>query len=330
MIDMNKTLGIGSKKARLFGIISILILAVILPLLFGMNLYLLTLLVLMVIFIIYASSWNFLTYTGQGSLGHAAFFGLGGYASALIATASGLSPYITIFLGGGAAALVGLLIAVICVRLKEWFLAMVTFGFAIIIQTLIVSQFAAVSGGWDGIAAPRLVPSTVANYQLIEYYSIVLIAVMVILVFWIILRSKIGLAFAAIRENELEARAAGIDPVRYRLFAFMVSAYFSGVAGALEIHNLGYITPEIFGVDISFWPIIYSISGGLGTLAGPIVGTIVITVLWDSLQTLGITYARFIIIGLLLVLIIIFLPKGLISLPEKIQKYLEKRGKIPE
>jgi len=327
MIDMDKSLGIGSKKIRIYGTISLLVLAIILPLIFGMNLYLLTLLILMIIFIIYASSWNFLTYTGQGSLGHAAFFGLGGYASALIASASGLSPYITIFIGGGAAALVGLFIGAVCVRLKEWFLAMVTFGFAIIIQTLMVSQFAGVTGGWDGIAAPRLISSDVPNYQLIEYYSIILIAVFVILLFWFILKSKIGLAFAAIRENEMEARAAGIDPVKYRLFAFLVSAYFSGVAGALEIHNLGYITPEIFGVDISFWPIIYSISGGLGTLAGPIVGTIVITFIWDGLQSFGLTYLRFVIIGLLLVLIIIFLPKGLISLPDKIKGYLDKKKK---
>jgi branched-chain amino acid transport system permease protein len=327
MIDMNKTLGIESKKIRLYGVIFLLVLAFILPLIIGLNLYILTVLILMVIFIIYASSWNFLTYTGQGSLGHAAFFGLGGYISAMVAAASGISPYLTMLVGGGAAALVGLFIGVICVRLKEWFLAMVTFGFAIIIQTLMVSQFASVTGGWDGIAAPRLISSDIPNYLLVEYYSIVLIAAFVILLFWLILRSKVGLAFAAIRENEMEARAAGIDPVRYRLFAFVVSAYFSGVAGALEIHHLGYITPEIFSVDISFWPIIYSISGGLGTLAGPIVGTIVITVLWDGLQTLGITYARFIIIGLLLVLIIIFLPKGLISLPDRVRKYLEERQK---
>jgi len=327
MIDMDKTLGIGSKKARFYGIILLLLVAAVIPWLFGLNLYVLTLLVLMVIFIIYASSWNFLTYTGQGSLGHAAFFGLGGYASAIIASSSGLSPYITIFFGGAAAALVGLFIGAICVRLKEWFLAMVTFGFAIIIQTLMVSQFAGWSGGWDGIAAPRLIPTSVPNYQIIEYYSIVLIAVFVILLFYIILKSKIGLAFAAIRENEVEARAAGIDPVRYRLFAFLVSAYFSGVAGALEIHNMGYITPEIFGVDISFWPIIYSISGGLGTLAGPIVGTIVITLIWDTLQSFGLTYLRFVIIGLVLVLIIIFLPKGLVSLPDKIKGFLEKRNK---
>jgi branched-chain amino acid transport system permease protein len=299
--------------------------AVLLPLVTSVNVYFLTVLIIMLIFIIFSSAWNFLTYTGQGSLGHAAFFGIGGYISALVAVMSGLTPYLTIFVGGAAAAAVGLFIGIICVRLKEWFLAMVTFGFAIIIQVLVASQFARITGGWDGIAAPPLISSSVPNYLLYIYYSILLIAVIVILLFRFILNSRIGLAFAAIRENELEARAAGIDPVRYKLFAFMISAYFSG--GALEVHYLGYISPEIFGVDISFWPIIYSIAGGLGTLAGPVIGTIVITLIWDGLQSFGLSYARFIIIGLLLILIIIFLPKGLVSLPEKVKEIWVKREK---
>jgi branched-chain amino acid transport system permease protein len=299
--------------------------AVLLPLVTSVNVYFLTVLIIMLIFIIFSSAWNFLTYTGQGSLGHAAFFGIGGYISALVCVMSGITPYVTIFIGGAAAAAVGLFIGIICVRLKEWFLAMVTFGFAIIIQVIVASQFAEITGGWDGIAAPPLISSSVPNYLLYIYYSILLIAVIVILLFRFILNSRIGLAFAAIRENELEARAAGIDPVRYKLFAFMISAYFSGVAGALEIHYLGYISPEIFGVDISFWPIIYSIAGGLGTLAGPIIGTIFITLIWDGLQSFGLSYARFIIIGVLLILVIIFLPKGLVSLPDKLKTMWVKR-----
>lgn len=311
-------------RTTLLAILVTLLCAILVPIVSG-NVYLLTVLIIMLIFIIFSSAWNFLTYTGQGSLGHAAFFGIGGYVSTLIAVKSGLSPYLTIFFGGAAAAFIGLFIGVICVRLKEWFLAMVTFGFAIIIQVLVVSQFASTTGGWDGIAAPPLISSSIPNYLLYEYYSILLIAVLILLLFRIILNSRIGLAFSAIRENELEARAAGIDPVRYKLFAFMVSAYFAGLAGALEIHYLGYITPEIFGVDISFWPIIYSISGGLGTLAGPVIGTVVITLIWDSLQSMGLTYARFIIIGVLLILIIIFLPKGIVSLPERIRSIIDAR-----
>ncbi|MCE5297744.1 MAG: branched-chain amino acid ABC transporter permease [Methanoregulaceae archaeon] len=311
-------------RTTLLVILVTLLCAILFPIVSG-NVYLLTVLIIMLIFIIFSSAWNFLTYTGQGSLGHAAFFGIGGYVSTLIAVKSGLSPYLTIFFGGAAAAFIGLFIGVICVRLKEWFLAMVTFGFAIIIQVLVVSQFASTTGGWDGVAAPPLISSSIPNYLLYEYYSILLIAVLILILFRIILNSRIGLAFSAIRENELEARAAGIDPVRYKLFAFMVSAYFAGLAGALEIHYLGYITPEIFGVDISFWPIIYSISGGLGTLAGPVIGTVVITLIWDSLQSMGLTYARFIIIGVLLILIIIFLPKGIVSLPEKIRSIIDAR-----
>jgi branched-chain amino acid transport system permease protein len=315
------------KTLILYATLAALAGAVLLPLVTSVNVYFLTVLIIMLIFIIFSSAWNFLTYTGQGSLGHAAFFGIGGYISALVAAMSGLTPYLTIFIGGAAAASIGLFIGIICVRLKEWFLAMVTFGFAIIIQVLVASQFARITGGWDGVAAPPLISSSVPNYLLYIYYSILLITVIVILLFRFILNSRIGLAFAAIRENELEARAAGIDPVRYKLFAFMISAYFSGVAGALEVHYLGYISPEIFGVDISFWPIIYSIAGGLGTLAGPIVGTLVITLIWDGLQSFGLTYARFIIIGVLLILIIIFLPKGLVSLPDKLKALQVKREK---
>ncbi|NLD57818.1 MAG: branched-chain amino acid ABC transporter permease [Methanomicrobiales archaeon] len=285
------------------------------------NLFLLNLLSLMLIFIIFSSAWNLLAYSGQGSLGHAAFFGIGAYASTLIASASGITPYITIFLGAGVAAFIGILIGLTCVRLKEWFLAMVTFGFAIIVQTLTVSILAPMTGGWDGISSPRLLSPSIAGYQIIEYYSILLITIAAIVAIWYIMRSRLGLAFSAIRENELEARASGIDPVRYRLIAFALSAYIAGIAGALQIHHIGYITPEIYSVDLSFWPVTYVIFGGLGTLAGPIVGTVVLTVIWEGLKMAGITFARYVIIGVLLIMVIIFLPKGLVSLPERIREW---------
>jgi len=303
-----------------------LILAIAMPLLVGKNLYLLTVLVLMLIFIIYSSAWNFLTFSGQGSLGHAAFLGLGGYAASLAAVHLGLHPLLTLIIGGLFSAFIGILIGVTCVRLREWFLAMVTFGFAVIIQTLVVSQLAPVTGGWDGYAVPKIVSASVPGYLAIEYYTVLLVAVLVLVLFYFILRSRLGLALAAIRENEIEARAAGIDPVPFKLFAFGLSAFVSGIAGALEIFHFGYITPEIFGMDLSFWPVIYSITGGLGTLAGPVVGTIVVTILWDGLNVLGLTYARFVIIGALLILVIIFLPRGLVSLPGEIKRRLERKG----
>ena len=313
---------IRSRDLGFWGWIAALIVGIALPLIPGTSLYFLTVLIIMVIFIIYASAWNFLTYSGQGSLGHAAFFGIGGYISTIVALSTGVSPYLSIFLGGAVTAVVGLLIGMTCVRLKEWFLAMVTFGFAIIIQTLTVSQLSPFTGGWDGLASPRLLSSSIPGYLIWEYYSILAIAAGTILIFHLLLKSRIGLALAAIRENELEARAAGVNPIFFKLLAFVISAFFAGVAGALEVHHFGYITPEIYGVDLSFWPIIYSITGGLGTLAGPVIGTVSVTILWDGLNLFGLTYERYIIIGAILVLTIIFLPRGLTSLVEKVEERL--------
>jgi len=306
------------------GTYAVIAIAVIGPFL-SSNLYLLNILSLMLIFVIFASAWNLLAYSGQGSLGHAAFFGIGAYASTLIAVQSGITPYVTIFIGAGVAAIIGVGIGLTCVRLKEWFLAMVTFGFALIVQTITVSFLAPITGGWDGISSPRLLSPDIPGYQLIEYYSILVITIASIIFISYIMKSRMGLAFSAIRENELEARAAGVDPVRFRLLAFAISAYLSGVAGALQIHHIGYITPEIYGVDISFWPIIYSIFGGLGTLAGPIIGTVVLTIFWEGLKSMGLTFGRFIIIGLLLIIVVIFLPKGIISLPDEILKRWKSR-----
>ena len=307
-----------------YGTILALVIAIAIPFASD-SMFILNLLVLMLIFIIFASAWNLLAFSGQGSLGHAAFFGIGAYASTLIAANSGMSPFITIFLGAAVAAFVGILIGLTCVRLKEWFLAMVTFGFAIIVQTLTVSVLAPVTGGWDGIASSRLLSPSIPGYQLIEYYAVLIITIASIAAIWYIMKTRIGLAFLAIRENELEARAAGIDPVRYRLLAFALSAYFAGVAGALQIHHIGYLTPELYGVDNSFWPVTYVILGGLGTLAGPIVGTIALTIIWEGLKSTGLTFGRYVIVGVMLILAIIFLPRGLVSLPGQVREWFRRR-----
>jgi branched-chain amino acid transport system permease protein len=302
------------------GVIS-LILALLIPIISGINTYLLTVLILMLVFVIYSSAWNLLALSGQGSLGHAAFFGIGGYVSAIIAKSLGLPPLATILVGGLFAAFIGVLIGLTCVRLREWFLAMVTFGFAVIAHT-ITAELSWLTGGWDGLPAKKIIPVSVPNYLMYEYYLMLLLTVVVVVVIWLIMKSRIGLAFEAIRENELEAKVMGINVTKYKLMAFAVSAFFTGIAGALQIHHFGYITPEVYAIDISFLPIIYCISGGLFTIEGPILGTILITLLDEGLTHIGLTYGRLIFIGLILILVVIFLPKGFVSLPEKIKSKL--------
>jgi branched-chain amino acid transport system permease protein len=301
--------------------ISSLILALLIPLMVGINMYLLTVLIFMLVFIVYSSAWNLLAVSGQGSLGHAAFFGMGGYTSAIIANRLGLPLFVTILVGGLFAAVIGVLIGLTCIRMREWFLAMVTFGFAVIAHT-ITTELSWLTGGWDGIPAKNLIAVTIPNYILYEYYLILFIAVVVIIIIYLILKSKMGLALEAIRENELEAKVMGINVTKYKLTAFAISAFFTGIAGALEIHHLGSITPGVYAIDISFWPIIYCISGGLFTIEGPILGTIFIRLLDAGLKNFGFTYERLILIGLILILEVIFLPRGFVSLPKKIKSRL--------
>jgi branched-chain amino acid transport system permease protein len=299
---------------------ALLFLSCIIPLLTWMNLYILEVLTITLIFIIYSSAWNLLALSGQASLGHAAFFGIGGYVSGLISTSLSLPPLLSLFLGGAISAGIGLLIGLTCVNLREWFLGMVTFGFALIVQTIMVGPLAWLTGGWENpVFPPRLlsVSLPVSLSALYEYYLIMAFTLAIILLIYWIKRSRFGLAFIAIRENELEAKVMGIDVYHYRLLAFVLSSYLAGVAGALWAHHFGVITPDAFGLEYSFSPILYCILGGLGTVEGPILGTVVIDVLREATRSFGWTYERFILIGAILILVVIFMPKGLISMVKR-------------
>jgi branched-chain amino acid transport system permease protein len=303
--------------------------------------------------IIYASSWNLLAFSGQGSLGHAAFFGIGAYTSAILTARWEASPFITMFFGGALAALAGLFVGLLCVRLREWFLAMVTFGVPVILTSLTVTHISpipgtgpvrdllnavlgrvssvqSILGGHDGLF-PRAVFSrdfakeVAASYNSMtgaslsykvaasaaEYYVLLALTLAIILVIHIILKTKPGFALAAIRENQLEARSLGVNTTKYKLLAFVMSTFIAGMAGALNAHHIRYVNPAVYSIDNSFNPVIYCIVGGLGTLEGPIIGTVGISVLNEVLKGWGLTYLKNVIIGTIIVVTVLFAPQGL-------------------
>jgi branched-chain amino acid transport system permease protein len=298
-------------------------------------------LTLMIIFALYASSWNLLAYSGQGSLGHAAFLGIGGFASALFATKLGLPPIIGLFVGGLVSAGIGLLIGLACVRLKAWFLAMVTFGFSVIVVT-IISQFDSFFGGMIGFPTPTIFPQP----QVFPFYYVTLAIVVASIgvIFWV-MKSKLGLAFKAIRENEPEARMIGINTGKYRLLAFIISTFFAGLAGGLYAESILFIQVSIFEPYYSFLPLIMSVIGGLATIEGPIIGSVIIVSI-DSFLPLTDKYLqplsplfpgvsnvgpplRLVFLGLFLIVVVIFLPKGITSLLHKGYHYIRKdNGKV--
>ena len=176
-------------KGRL--VLIVIAVALVVPLVLSGN-YMLNILTLVVIFTIYASSWNLLASSGQGSLGHAAFLGIGGFASSLLAINLGIPPIIGIFIAATLSAAIGFLIGITCVRLKAWFLAMVTFGFSIIAATLF-TEFDDVTHAVLGFRTPPLLFSS----RLPFYYFAVLISIACVAVMYFIMKSKMGLAFRA-------------------------------------------------------------------------------------------------------------------------------------
>ena len=282
-------------------------------------------------YIMFSTSWNLLAYSGQASLGHAAFLGIGGFASTILII-NGVTPVLGVFSGALAASLVGLFLGIICVRLKEWFLGLVTFGFAIIMAAVVneLSVFIeAINGilsavGLSGNMDPHMLGGSLGIYSpdivsRAQYYYLFFFAMVgTILASHLVIRSKIGFAFAAIRENQAEAGMMGVDITRYKLIAFMISTFMAGFAGALFAPYNYFINPEIFSIHNSFMPIIMTISGGIGTIGGPIIGALVINILWEQMGLWGMSIDRLLILGVILVLEILFLPKGLMPLIKKI------------
>jgi branched-chain amino acid transport system permease protein len=303
--------------------------AAVLPLVFSGSFFVYVL-TLIVIFALYASSWNLLAYSGQGSLGHAVFLGLGGFTSALAAINLGVPPVISLFVGGALSAGIGLLIGLTCVRLKAWFLAMVTFGFSVIAFSLF-SQFDFILHGNTGFPPRVLIGSGLPFYYLAVSFTAGSMIVM-----YVILRSRMGLAFRAIKENEAESKMVGINTAKYKLMAFVISTFFAGLAGGLYVYFLGYVDNSLFQATNSFTPLIMSVIGGLGSLEGPIIGAAILVsvqtlltlpAVTNSLQNaLGAYFPSvsnvgppltLLGIGVFLVVIVIFAPKGVSSILRK-------------
>lgn len=289
--------------------------AIALPLLTD-NSYIHHLLVLWMVFALLALSLNVVIgYIGELTFGHAAFFGIGAYTTAIIGMHLGAPGLAGIVAAAVVAGAFGLVIGYVALRIEGPQFAILTLGFGAIIQT-VTSYWVGLTRGPMGISniAPlSLVGDVLPLTGPVAYYYVALVCVVAFAYACAaLMNSRTGRAFIAVRENPHLAASLGVDVFRTKLLGFVVATVVAGVGGALYAHYLTVITPDMMGLSYMAALIIMVIVGGRGTIAGPIVGAAIYVGLLEALRAVG--PLRLVIFAALLTLSVIFLPGGLVSL----------------
>jgi branched-chain amino acid transport system permease protein len=242
---------------------------------------------------------------GLLSMGTAGFMSIGAYTATLL-TMQAKAPYaLALAAGGVTAALAGLLLGVPVLRLRGVYLAIATIGFGEIVRIVFLNV--GFTGGAIGInGIPKIT----------EWWHILLVLLLVVYALARMPGSKMGQALAAIREDEVAARASGVEVTRYKTIVFVLSAAIAGVAGALSAHLTFFISPNEFSFGLAVNTLVYAVVGGTTSFVGPILGAAIITLLPEALRATGVAAGavRLGINGLILLLVILFLPNGLMTL----------------
>jgi branched-chain amino acid transport system permease protein len=261
-------------------------------------------------------------YAGQVSLGQAAFMGIGAYTAAYVTTKLGISCWLGIPLSVLTAAIVGSGLGLISLRLKDDFLAITTMGFNfIIVGILLYAPMFGRALGMGNIPLLTVFGQPLTREAYLGFSLAVVVGVTVVI--WWLQRSWVGLAWRAIREVQDVADVMGVNVTKYKILAFVFSPGLAGLAGALYAHFLLFITPYDFVFTNSTFALAQAVLGGLGTIRGPILGAIILTVLPEYLRF--IQDYRMLTYGLLLVFILLFQPEGLIGNKSFLWRLLTRR-----
>ncbi|MDQ0016889.1 branched-chain amino acid transport system permease protein [Variovorax boronicumulans] len=279
-----------------------------------------------------AQAWNILGgFGGQFSFGHALFFGTGAYIQAIAQLQGGINAWVALPLAIAGAALVGLFMGALTFRygLKGSYFALVTLAFAEVFRILALSvDF---TGGGVGLMVP--LRESVANLQFSSragYLWVVLaMVVAALLVTWWLRNGRFGAYLQAVRDNEDAARAVGVNPFRVKLGAIGLSAAFMGAAGAFYVQVFQYIDAGIaYGPAVSIEALVAAIVGGMGTMWGPVLGAVVLHVLSDLTRNLfgELPGINMVIYGTVLVLIVIFVPRGIAGIGLSVRQLWKSKG----
>lgn len=255
-------------------------------------------------------------YTGQVSLGHAGFYAVGAYASAIFTTKVGFPFIVALPFGGTVAIFFSLAIGSAALRIKGHYLALATFGFGLIIQLMAV-HWTSLTGGSSGYQVPRasIGPLIFANDKLYLYFTLT-VAVLLVIFAHNLVRTRIGRVLISIRDSEIASQAVGINLAKYKLIAFALSAFYAGVAGGLHGPLVGILDPEGFGLWESVLYLTMIVIGGVGTIAGSVIGAAVLVVIPEMLRP--VLEYKDAIYSLMLLLFLIYMPEGIYPLLKRL------------
>jgi branched-chain amino acid transport system permease protein len=275
-----------------------------------------------------AESWNLLGgYTGYLSLGQVTFFGIGAYTSAVLLSDYGVSPFLTAPLGGVLAAAFALVIGYPSLRLRGPYFAVTTLSIAFLAQ---VAAFNTTQvGGGYGIQMPSL-PLPIRQSEAVFYLAFLLLAAVV--VYWTrrMEKSRLGLALLAIRNDEDAAEVFGVDVVRVKLKAFVMSAFFPGMVGGIFAYQISYIDPRsAFDIGLSIDMLLMAMFGGAGRWAGPIVGASAVYLLAQTLAFIIPSELNRVVFGMVLVGVVFAMPQGILGFVEGLWRQRASRQKAP-
>ncbi|MDZ5472665.1 branched-chain amino acid ABC transporter permease [Bacillus sp. 31A1R] len=252
-------------------------------------------------------------YTGYLSLAHAGFFAIGAYSLGILTVKAQMNFWLAFVLALLITSVLGFLIGLVALRTKEHFFAIYTLCVGYIIYLVIDKWDSLTEGvrGLIGIPAPGNIGPLSFETPLSQYYLVLFILLLVVLVMYRIVHSLTGRTYIAIRNSEDLAQTIGISTTKNKLTVFVLSTFFAGLAGALYASFVRFIGPDIGNIVITFDLLTYLLIGGIGTLSGPIVGTILIV--WISQQLQFLQDYRMLIFGPVLTLLIIFYPRGIVG-----------------
>lgn len=314
------------KFSRLFTAGSIVAIAL-LPLI-AKNEFFLHVLILIFLYSAIAMSLRLIMTTGEVSFAHAGFMGLGAYASALAVMRLGLSFWLALPMAGIIAAAIAVPVGYPAFKTKGVYFFVITTAFGEVIR-LLLNYWGSVTGGPPGLIGvpkPKPLPGLDAvmdfHFRLPYYYLFYAFLLLTALVMYRLDRSRLGKIFVAIQQADSLAESIGVNIMKYKLVAFIIACFFAGLAGSLYAHYITFLNPQVFSLQFSLFLLACVVVGGQGGVTGPITGAVVLVLVSELVR--GVAQYQMLFYAVGMIVVVLFLPQGVISLPTRIRPQLAK------